>query len=80
MSEFDINSDIVIENEKNKLINMNQYNVQVLNKLKEFVELLDKIESALNKQAKIQLNEIIELKKVIEENNNVYKIICKNIL
>ena len=73
-------SDIIIENEKNKLINMNQYNVQVLNKLKEFVELLDKIENALNKQAKIQLDEIIELKKIIEENNNIYKIICNNIL
>jgi hypothetical protein len=73
-------SDIIIENEKNKLINMNQYNIQVLNKLKEFIELLDKIENALNKQAKIQLDEIIELKKIIEENNNIYKIICNNIL
>jgi hypothetical protein len=79
MSDTDINSDIV-KHEKIKLMNINQYNVQILNKLKTFVELLDKIEYTLNKQSTNQLNEILELKKIIEEHNDMFVMICTNIL
>jgi len=66
--------------EKDKLKYMNTNNINVLNRLEKFMELLDKIEMSVNEKANTQLNELIEIQLEIKNCNSVFKTICINLL
>jgi len=66
--------------EKDKLKYMNVNNINVLNRLEKFMELLDKIEMSVNEKAKAQLNELMEIQLEIKNCNSVFKTICMNLL
>jgi hypothetical protein len=69
-----------IENERIKLVNIKQRNIATINKLKLLMELLDKIDTSLNKQSHRQLNDLINMKHMLEENTDIFKIICENFI
>ncbi len=66
--------------EKDKLKYMNINNINVLNRLEKFIELLDKIEVSVNEKAQKQLNELIEIQLEIKNCNDIFRTICSNLI
>lgn len=79
-SDLILESEKFIIHEKNKINEINENNIKVLNHLKKFIELLDKIEFSLNTKVETQLELINELNLCSEENSMLMKTICKNLI
>lgn len=73
------NSDI-IENEITKIKKMSYNNKLVLDRLKKFVELLDRIDESINEKTLKHLTELSELDVKIKTNVEIFKTICKNLV
>jgi len=73
------NSDI-IENEITKIKKMSFNNKLVLDRLKKFVELLDRIDESINEKTLKHLTELSELDLKIKTNVEIFKTICKNLV
>jgi hypothetical protein len=70
-SDLILESEKFIIHEKNKINEINENNIKVLNHLKKFIELLDKIESSLISKAESQFQLINDLKSCSDENSNL---------
>jgi hypothetical protein len=77
------NSDYLSDNsisEKDKLKYMNTNNINVLNRLEKFIELLNKIEASVNEKAQNQLIELIEIQLEIKNCDDIFRTICSNLV
>lgn len=75
-----VGSEQFIENEKLKIKNMNLKNIQILDHVSKFAELLDKIEFSLNIKTQIQLDSINDLQSKLNENSELLQKIRKNFI
>lgn len=73
-------SSISTFSEKEKLKYMNINNKNVLNRLEQFVELLDKIELTINEKVNVHLFELNEIQLEIKNCNNIFRTICTNLI
>lgn len=61
-----------------ELENVNVENIQTIEKFKKFAILLDKIEISIKLKAKQNIKELQEIKNSIDEDIEIFKLICLN--
>lgn len=72
--------EIDIAGEINNLIAIKQKNIATSKLLEHMIILLDKIDVSLKRQLEKQLNDLISMQQTIEENTDLFKIICDNLI
>lgn len=65
--------------EKNKILNIGNENIEMLQNLKKFVDFLDKIEVSTNENIILQLQELQNIKNMSSDMFNVFKKICQDL-
>jgi hypothetical protein len=65
--------------EKEKLFAVGNENIEMLSKLKKFMEFLNQIENATNENILLQLQELADIKNMSDDMFEVFKIICQNL-
>ncbi len=66
--------------EQIKIIEINKDNFNLTTKLIKFIEIIENVEEKLNKQINKQLNELNNMKTMIDDNTDLFKIICSNLM
>lgn len=73
-------SENIIEDEKIKIINMLNHNNEIINKIDKFNKLLNQVEISINDKIEKQITDFIELQRTFQNNNEIFKNICKNLI
>ena len=69
-----------LQNKKNNLSNIIKNNIDNINKLQKMIKIIDEIDENLLIHIQNYLNEINILEKKNQENIELFKIICKNLI
>lgn len=67
-----------LEIEHEKISKLADKNNDILNKIKQFISLLDKVECSINDNMQSQLNELENMNGFSNDTLNIFKIICQN--
>ena len=66
--------------EKNKLVIMAKYNTETHDKIKKMIDIIDQIETSLTQRTNAYIKHLSGLDESIQENINLFKSICTNLM
>lgn len=66
--------------EKNKIVELAKHNYDTHDKLKKMIDIIDQVENSLESKISLHIKNMAELDMCIQENINLFRSICSNLV